>query len=166
MGKRKTVDISGMGGSYEAACQVMLSIGLEWIKGKPLDIWKGTGETCIRDPKSGVEIEFYGLLQTGEPIRELEKIWSREVGDITGAMHQAVLGHLFYIHGHGYDAWLEELRKCRPPGDFYEIGMDLVRVRLNRHREWARTHPEQVARRAFGDGKRTARGEKIERWCA
>ena len=166
MGKRETVDISGMGGSYEAACQAMLSIGLEWIRGKPLDIWKGTGATHARDPKTGTEIEFYGLMQTSEPIRELERIWSREIGDITGGMHQAVLGHVYYIHRHGHDTWLEELRKRRPPEDFYEIDIDLVRERLNGHREWAKTHPEQAARRAFEDGKRTGRGEKIERWCA
>jgi len=109
--KRKTVDISGFGGSYEAGCQRMLKLGLEWIKNKPLSIWKGTGSLRAKDRKTGQEIQFIGLMKTSEALKELEEIWLNDdflaVGGITGAMHEAVLHHLHYIHRRGYDKWLK-----------------------------------------------------------
>lgn len=112
MVKVKTLDISGMGGSYELGCQKMLWIGIEWIKDKPLSIWEGTGSLAGRDRKTGQEIHFYGLMQTSEPLKELEQIWFNDpflsAGGITGAMHEAVLHHLYYIHKYGYDKWLEK----------------------------------------------------------
>lgn len=159
MAKRKTIDISGMGGGYEATCQLILSIGLEWIKDKPLEIWKGTGPTRARDRKTGTEIRFYGLMQTGKPIRKLERIWSREIKDYTGAMHQAVLSHLHYIHRHGYEKWLEEVGG-EDPKRIYEIDTEQAKRELDQHMAWARANPEEAARQAFEKGKRIARQAK------
>jgi len=93
----KRVDISGFGGAYENACQRMLTIGLEWIKDKPIDIWKEVW---------GYK-NIFGMMHTPEEFRDLEEKWIKEVAP-SGAMHQAVLSHLYYIHKFGYDAWLEK----------------------------------------------------------
>lgn len=93
----KSLDISGMGGRYEAACQGMLRNGIEFIRGKPLSIWKGTHSYK----------NIYGILITESPeLKKLEKIWIEKY-EPSGAMHQAVMSHLRYIHEHGYEAWLE-----------------------------------------------------------
>lgn len=156
MVKIKTADISGMGGSYELCCQVMLSIGREWIKDKPLNIWEGTGATVARSQKTGEVIEFYGIMQTSKQIKKLEKIWSREVEDYTGAMHQAVLSNLNFIHRTGYENWLDTIRK-KEPERIYEIDPDDAKRKLKEHIAWSKAHPQEAARRAFEEGKRAAR---------
>jgi len=98
--KVKSLNISGM--LYESACQRMLWMGLEWIHDKPLDVWKGTWSYK----------NVYGVLNTGEGLKELEEIWFSDdylsQGGITGAMHQVVMSHLSYIHKNGYQKYLEE----------------------------------------------------------
>jgi hypothetical protein len=108
-------EISGMGGSYEEGCQLMLYLGLQWIKDKPLDIWKGTYSYK----------NIYGVLFTGNGLKELEDIWDKdpfldEYG-YTGAMHQAVMGHLAYIHKHSFKQWLDEKEKGGTKPKIYEI---------------------------------------------
>ena len=53
--KRKTIDISGFGGCYEETCQILLAIGEEWFKNKPLSMWKWK-----KEKKSGY---WYGHLK-------------------------------------------------------------------------------------------------------
>jgi len=95
----KTVDISGFGSSYEAACQKMLLNGIRFLKDKPTFDWSGyksyqniTG-ICIAENKDA---------------KALDKAIYGELEDTTGAMHQAVVSHLAYIHKNGYDAWLKQ----------------------------------------------------------
>ena len=97
----KTIDISGMGGSYEAGCQLMLLRGLKYLEEHPdfdfsvYKVFKG----------------FYGICEgEGESARELDAVISRGI-EPSGAMHQAVISHLAYIHKKGYDAWIAEAGK-------------------------------------------------------
>lgn len=97
----KTIDISGMGGGYERTCQLMLKDGIKFIKNKPLSIWEGTHKFK----------NIYGILVTKSPeLKKLEKLWEKKY-DYTGAMHQAVMEHLAYIHKYGYEKWLESFPK-------------------------------------------------------
>lgn len=102
--KKRTATISGFGGGYEDACQRMLWRGVAYLSEvqPPLEIWDG-----VHGYKG-----FYGILHTeGTGARELEDAMLSGEDDVTGAMHQAVMGHLRAIHEHGVDWWLDELRR-------------------------------------------------------
>ena len=118
---RITMDISGMGGNYEATCQKMLAIGLKWIKDKPTSIWNRSGPTHAKSKDGKTIIEVYGLFQSNKQLKPLENIWHKEIKDYTGAMHEAVMRHLTYIHKNGYDTWLKDARNTRSPEDFYKV---------------------------------------------
>lgn len=93
----KTIDISGMGGGYETACQKMLIRGLKWLKEHPHFDFK-----AYRQYQN-----VYGVVDsTTQDAKELDKYICEGV-DPSGAMHQAVINHLAYIHVNGYDRWLE-----------------------------------------------------------
>lgn len=97
----KSINISGMGGGYEAACQKMLFQGLRYLKDKPNFDW--TGYATYR----GV----YGLCTAeNADAKGLDEAICEGV-DPSGAMHQAVISHLAYIHQHGHEAWLEQAKK-------------------------------------------------------
>lgn len=101
---RETVDVSGMGGAYEHACQKMIEAGEAYLHKNP-------------------EFEFdhkefknvYGVCWSDSPqAKELDKALMKSVdGDSSGAMHQCVIGHLAFIHKNGRDAWLREFEKDR-----------------------------------------------------
>lgn len=99
-----TVDISGMGGGYERACQLMLRAGLKYLENKPNFIWDYKGFEHI-----------YGLCWSeSENAKRLDKVLTKATGgDCSGAQHQAVIGHLCYIHKHGYEFWLKQFEKDR-----------------------------------------------------
>jgi len=88
----KTVDISGMSGPYENACQTMLRRFLKWSEEKTFD-------------------EVFPEVQRGkrglDP--EIERTFRKMVEDIgpSGAMWSFTLSHFFYIKEHGYQKWLE-----------------------------------------------------------
>ena len=88
-------------------CQRMLWRGVAHLAEvqPPTDMWK--------QAKSFENI--YGILITdGEHLKALEKSIIKDSDDVTGAMHQAVMSHLSYIHHHGQDEWLGEVRKAHP----------------------------------------------------
>ena len=99
-----TVDISGMGGGYERTCQLMLRAGLKYLENKPNFVWDYKGFENI-----------YGLYWSdSENSKRLNAVLTKAVGgDCTGAMHQAVIGHLCYIHKHSYQSWLRQFKKDR-----------------------------------------------------
>lgn len=103
--KMRSLDISGMGGSYEEGCQRILWLGLEWIKDKPLECWKGTFSYK----------NIAGIMVVGDGIKELDEILKKDamldLGGMTGAMRQFSLRHLHKIHDAGYHWWLEEGRE-------------------------------------------------------
>jgi hypothetical protein len=98
----ETVDISGMGSSYERSCQLMLRAGIKFLQKHPefhfdYQVIKGVYGVCWTDTPWG---------------KELDKTISDVVnGDCSGAMHQAVISHLMYIHKHGYTSWLNKFPK-------------------------------------------------------
>jgi hypothetical protein len=113
----KTIDISGMGGSYEAGCQLMLLRGLKYLKEHPdfdFSVYKSFHNV-------------YGICDgEGDKAKELDEVICKGV-EPSGAMHQAVISHLAYIHKYGYDAWIAEASKQRhemplemPPEDELE----------------------------------------------
>jgi hypothetical protein len=105
--QRETVDISGMGGGYEAECQRMLWRGVAYLHEikPPLEMWKGATSYA------GV----YGVLSTdGADLKALEATVIPSGTDCTGAMHQAVMSHLCRIHEYGIDWWLAKVRERDP----------------------------------------------------
>lgn len=97
----KTVDISGFGGSYEAGCQKMLLQGLEFLNNHPNFNWEG-----YKQYKN-----IYGLCTAKtDEAKALDEAVCTGV-EPSGAMHQAVINHLAYIHKHGYDNWIAEAEK-------------------------------------------------------
>lgn len=97
-------EISGFGKNtaYENECQKMLQAGYEWIE--------------ARETKAKLEAKtyknIYGILEpTSEDAKELSKVVGASVPDCSGAMHQAVMGHLFYINNNGLKKWKTEVNK-------------------------------------------------------
>lgn len=90
--KIRTVDISGFGGGYENACQLMLKAALDFMESTPVH------------PK---EFE-YSVGKTANAKAMQDKMLDAVNRDCTGAMMSATLSHAFYIHAHGREAWLTE----------------------------------------------------------
>ncbi len=101
---RLTVNISGMGGGYERMCQLMLLAGVEFLKGKPNFTW---------DYRSYTQV--YGVCWSDSADAKAldEALMKACDNDCTGAMHQAVIGHLRLIHKEGHAAWLESFKAPR-----------------------------------------------------
>jgi hypothetical protein len=95
----ETVDISGMSGGYEVACQRMLRAGVNYLKDKPEFHFDYEGFERV-----------YGVCFTETPWgKDLDKVLMEAVNnDCTGAMHQGVIGHLAQIHKHGIEWWLKQ----------------------------------------------------------
>lgn len=100
---RNIANISGFGGAYEDQCQKMLQAGYSWL--------------CEQNPEIGLKgyvcKNAYGILVPGSPkAEELSKAIVHAVdGDCSGAMHQAVMQHLLYIHKNGVERWKQEVKK-------------------------------------------------------
>ncbi len=99
-----TIDISGMGGGYERACQLMLKAGIQYLANKSNFVW---------DYEEYANV--YGVCWSdSENAKRLDKVLLYAAGgDCSGAMHQAVIGHLRFIHENSYDKWLNECGKDR-----------------------------------------------------
>lgn len=102
---RRTVDISGFGGGYEDVCQRMLARGVAYLAEvkPPVEMWD-------RGLKQSPNIIGIAIAES-DGVKALEDAMMAGEDDVTGAMHQAVLNHLAYIHKHGEDGWLAELQK-------------------------------------------------------
>ena len=113
----RTVSISGFGGSYEWGCQRMLQLGIDWLKRNPqfdFSVYKSfRGIYGIVTTEDGKAKELDELLLNGDS--------KLKANGVTGAMHQAVISHLAYIHEHGYEDWLTNAAKHRPAQDFFEF---------------------------------------------
>lgn len=102
--KTRTVDISGMGGGYENACQRMLKAALDFPGSKNIGREDFDGMGFAKSDKAK-EMQ-------GEMLKAVDN-------DCTGAMMGTTLGHFFYIQKHGREAWLAEIEKT-DPGRSYE----------------------------------------------
>jgi len=81
----------------------MLQAGYEWL---------------LKHPKAKLKAKtyegIYGIFDTtSKDAKELEKVVTGACDDCTGAMFQAVMSHLFYIHFNGIEKWKSELKKRR-----------------------------------------------------
>ena len=99
----ETINVSGMGGGYERACQLMIQAGVKFLDENEFHFDYKT--------LKGV----YGIAFSDAPwSKDLEKVLLDAVGgDCTGAMHQCVIGHLQYIHKENYEAWLSQVPEER-----------------------------------------------------
>ncbi len=95
-------DISGFGEEheYELGCQNMLQTGYDWLlkQTKKPNLTATTYEnvTGLFTPKS-------------KSAKELSKVVGDSDEECTGAMHQAVMEHLFFISANGIDKWEKEV---------------------------------------------------------
>lgn len=128
---KRTVDLSGFGGGYEAMCQTMLWRGIEYLAEvkPPLDKLYGS-ENWTTPERKALEA---AMLKPGE--------------DATGAMFGAAISHLAYIHKNGVDKWLGDVAE-KEPGRLYEIDIELGPVAPS----------EQTPEEAFAAGIRAAHG--------
>ena len=101
----QTINISGFPSGYEAACQKMLRNGLRWLQEHP-DFDFTTSYHGFRG--------LYGVVVAdNKASKALDKAMIADL-DATGAMHQAVVGHLAYIHKNGHEQWIAEIAKKDP----------------------------------------------------
>ena len=94
-------EISGFGGGYEAACRAMVLAGLDWLDAHP-----------DADPKfHGLE-GIYGIIQEDNADAKAlsDAVVAASSGDCTAAMHQAAIGHIFWIRNNGWEKYAEESR--------------------------------------------------------
>jgi len=103
----KTVDISGFGGDYEAACQTMLTQGLKWLAEnyEPNKLKYGSYENV-----------FGLLIAENDFSKEFDKAVCANV-EPSGAMHHAVTQRIMFVVKNGYDEWL----KLAEPKDLYDL---------------------------------------------
>ncbi len=97
------VEISGFGKrtSYEKSCQKMLQAGFEWLEKNKKGKLKGHSYEGI-----------YGIFEAdNKKAKELSKVIVKAEPDCSGAMHQAVMQHLFYISANGLEKWKKEVKK-------------------------------------------------------
>ena len=97
-------EISGFGKetSYELGCQEMLQRGFEWLEINKKANLKGHSYKNI-----------YGIFEPdSDDAKELSEVITKDM-DCTGAMHQAVMGHLFFIWKNGLEEWKKELNYRR-----------------------------------------------------
>jgi hypothetical protein len=95
-------EISGFGGSYEAACQQMLHQGVEYLI--------HLGE---REPDFDVNTYpgIFGIAElTGSDAEGLDAAVCADV-DPSGAMHHAVVLRLRFIAKNGWNSYCQELRE-------------------------------------------------------
>jgi hypothetical protein len=94
-------NISGFGDfthPYEQDCQKMLQQGFEWLETHRKAKLKGHSYQNI-----------YGIFEPdSKDAKELSTATTKDV-DCTGAMHQAVMSHLFYIWKNGLEKWKQEV---------------------------------------------------------
>ncbi len=93
-------EISGFGGGYEQACRQMLRQGLKWFDEHP-----------DAKPEFQGFKQVYGLVT--EENKDAEALSAAVCAGVepTGAMHQAVISHLFWIRRVGWDAYVAEMSK-------------------------------------------------------
>lgn len=95
-------EISGMGGSYEKACRVMLDAGLRWMDDNP-----------TLEPQFSEYEGIYGIIsKDNEAAKSLSKRVSKAAPyGCTGAMHQAVITNCLRIRKHGWEFFQEKMSK-------------------------------------------------------
>jgi hypothetical protein len=93
-------EISGFGGGYEQACQQMLRQGLQWFTDHP----------DAKPEFKGFKNVFGLITEENHDAKSLSDAICAGV-EPSGAMHQAVIGHLFAIRRMGWEAYVAEMSK-------------------------------------------------------
>lgn len=109
-------EISGFGGTYEAACRSMLI--------RALDFWDEQGEGF--DPKYHSYENITGVMvddnadakKLDAAMMDAEIVYGNgereRCGDnATGAMHQAVVSHAFYVRKNGWESYVGQMSRRR-----------------------------------------------------
>lgn len=97
-------EISGFGGSYEQGCRAMVIAGLEFWDHYP----------DLNPQFKGWEGVFGILQENNDDAKKLEKVVLDVVDhDCTGAMHMASIQTILYIRKHGWDKYVEEMKKSK-----------------------------------------------------
>src|SRR5207245_780664 len=109
--------------------QKMITAGLVYLSEHPEFKWKFSS-------LMGGPIRVYGIMTPeNDDSKKLEKVLLKAVPDASGAMHQAVVGHLMGIWKTGYQAWLNRARKQKSSGSdesrVYEISDKARRSLIN-----------------------------------
>lgn len=92
-------EISGFGGGYEATCRKMLKNACLWGNSHP-----------EANPKYSGFKEVYGLCtDDNADAKALDKAIMDGINDATGAMHQAVVSHYFFIRKNGWEKYIKEM---------------------------------------------------------
>lgn len=93
-------EISGLGGSYELACRVMLRAGIRWLREHPTADPRFRGYTGV----------FYSVLgEDNADARALSEAVVAAASDCTGAMHQATVRAALYVKEHGWESYCDEM---------------------------------------------------------
>lgn len=88
-------EISGFGGSYEAACRMMVIAGIRWIEAHP-----------------SANLVYNGYYSDNSTdMQKLEKHILELVPDCSGAMLGASLSHIIFAYKHGWAGYIAELQK-------------------------------------------------------
>ena len=97
----KCREISGFGGSYEAACRQMVIAGMEWFDKYPQ-----------ASPKFHQYSNITGIVVADDPdAKSLETALMEAVGDCSGAMMQAAVNHCLFAAKNGWEVYIAKMEE-------------------------------------------------------
>ena len=113
------LNITGDDGSYEMGSQMVLWLGVQWMRNKPKDIWETTGHswaTCK------AEKEFHKLVN------------KKDTYGLSELQGYGTFTHLEFIHRHGLEKWFRRVGKRNPERIFTirYTALKSLGVRLNK----------------------------------
>lgn len=103
-------EISGMGGSYEAACRKMARKAVEWLRKHPsaLAKWRKTQDELEKRGE-----RFYDLDALEPSHKKFTDAVAAVEPDCTGAMHGAACGHGIKIFEDGWKGYVRQVMEYR-----------------------------------------------------
>jgi hypothetical protein len=116
-------EISGFGGSYEAACRAMVKAGVEYWDAQDAAFERGERDTKFDPHYKGFKNVMGLCIDDNPDAKALDEAimnatipaangWSERVGDgATGAMHQAAVNHIMAFRRMGADEYVRTLRE-------------------------------------------------------
>jgi len=124
-----------MDGGYENDCQKMLWTGIQYLSkvDQPEKLLQGThgisavaGKNNMLGLEEGTPVVFYGICFTPESFKECSDLIHKVAPGCTGAMYQAVVGHLRFIAKNGLQKWHEELKAYREKEQPLDFDLDTL----------------------------------------
>ena len=111
-------EVSGFGGTYEAAMRAMIRAGLQWLDAHPLaDPRYDDGMAANEDAEELRQAMLEARIEPG----------GMTVGRLgpTGAMYRAALNHVLWIRRHGWRRYVWAMRWRRVRSAWRELGWRL-----------------------------------------